>query len=232
MAQDLVQQAYNYFVSVGYAPHQAAALAGNMRAESSGNPTIKGDEGKAFGSYQWHPDRQVKLAEFSARTGKDMNAPETQWAFKDWELKNTEKRAGDQLRNATDVRTANDAVLADLRPQGYSSGDPTGSSAYDARLRYSAELLGQKPGDYVSPRDAPVAAAAAAPEGLLGSSGWTPAKNDALIAAGKALLTKGQGGQPAMQSAQAPEEFRPQMAVPGLVNPFRKRSAGLLGGTQ
>jgi hypothetical protein len=58
-----------------------------------------GDGGKAKGIAQWHPDRQRKFAEI---TGKsiDESTLEEQLRFVDWELKNTEKRAGDKLKEA------------------------------------------------------------------------------------------------------------------------------------
>jgi hypothetical protein len=247
MAQaDILQQAYNYFVSVGYKPHQAAAIVGNMKMESWGNPTIRGDGGKAFGSFQWHPDRQAKLDAFvqdQVASGRDPNAnrndPQTQWAFKDWEFKNTEKAAGDRLRASADVREANNAVLSDLRPAGYSSSDPTGSAAYDARLRYSASLAGVEPGEYVGRHDLPVSTAAgdnAPADGLAANAlkGWgSKGATDALATLGKSMMAKGQAGQPVagVQAAPDPGVFQPQVQQPGFFNAYRAR-AGLLGGAK
>ena len=93
-------------VDLGWSPEQAAGMAANIKAESSGNPGAVGDRGKAYGLAQWHPDRQ---ANFARVMGKDIRGSSVseQVAFMDWELRNTEKKAGDMLANA---RTKEDAA--------------------------------------------------------------------------------------------------------------------------
>lgn len=136
------QRAYQFYLSRGYAPAQAAALAGNAQVESGGRPAVLGDSGKALGLFQWHPDRQANLRTFAQREGLDPGDERTQLAFKDWELQNTERRAGAALRAAQTPEEATAAVLASLRPQGYSRTDPTQSMRYDKRLANTQALLG------------------------------------------------------------------------------------------
>lgn len=152
------QRAYQFFISRGYSPAQAAALAGNAQHESSGGrPDAVGDNGKAYGLFQWHPDRQAFLRSFAQREKLDPTKEETQLAFKDWELRNTERAAGDRLRSATDPVAANNAVLSSLRPAGFKANDPTGSMHYDRRLANVNAILGQNYSAYGagdSPREA------------------------------------------------------------------------------
>lgn len=142
---DFGQRAYQFYISRGYSPPQAAALAGNAMAESSGRPTVTGDAGKALGLFQWHPDRQANLQRFAASQGLDPRSEETQLAFKDWEFRNTEAGAGRKLFAAQTPEEANAAVLASLRPKGYTAQDPTRSMDYGKRLANTYSLLGGTP---------------------------------------------------------------------------------------
>jgi hypothetical protein len=64
-----------------------------------------GDGGQARGIAQWHPDRQ---ADFAKMFGHDIKQStlEEQLKFIDYELKNTEKNAGDKLRQAKSAAQA------------------------------------------------------------------------------------------------------------------------------
>jgi hypothetical protein len=103
------QQAIDYFVSQGWTREQAAGIAANLATESSWRPDNVGDSGQAYGLGQWHPDRQ---ADFKRVFGKDIRQStfEEQLAFVDWELKNTESRAGQRLRAQTTATGAGGAV--------------------------------------------------------------------------------------------------------------------------
>lgn len=136
------QRAYEFYISRGYTPPQAAALAGNAMAESGGSPTIRGDAGKALGIFQWHPDRQANLQRFASQAGLDPMSEQAQLAFKDWELRNTEAAAGRRLFAATTPEQANAAVLSSLRPSGFTLQDPTQSMAYGKRLANTMSFLG------------------------------------------------------------------------------------------
>jgi hypothetical protein len=142
---DFGQRAYQFYVNKGYSPVQAAALAGNAMAESRGSTTVTGDAGKALGLFQWHPDRQANLNRFAASQGLDPRSEQTQLAFKDWELRNTEAGAGRKLFAAQTPEEANAAVLSSLRPSGYTSQDPTKSHNWSGRLENTYSFLGSTP---------------------------------------------------------------------------------------
>jgi len=94
------EYAYKYYLNIGYTPEQSSAIVGNLLRESNLNPTAVGDNGKAFGLAQWHPDRQAKAKELYGENWKDFDK---QLAFVDWELNNTEKSAGDKLKKSKSV---------------------------------------------------------------------------------------------------------------------------------
>ncbi len=233
------QEAFDYFRSQGYAPHQAAAIVGNMRAESRFDPTITGDRGTAYGAMQWRGSRQADLDRFAAERGGTRADPKIQLAFYDWELRNTEKRAGERLRAAKDLTEATNAVVSSLRPGGYTAANPAGSMHYDRRMAYAQSVLGGAPpgGSAVAaapPPEAPAGPPMAPPGGGMGS-----ARNDALLAQGRAMLDQAAGGKPTAVAGAPPEVNTPAPAQ--AFNPYRKKQqprvmaqmptmAGLLGG--
>lgn len=96
-----------YFQSQGWTKEQAVGLAANIKRESAFDPTAVGDNGRAYGLAQWHPDRQ---AEFQKRFGKSIKGStlQEQLAFMHYELtEGNEKGAGAKLRQA---QTAADAA--------------------------------------------------------------------------------------------------------------------------
>lgn len=138
MADDFLNYAFDYWLRKGYAPHQAAALAGQAQWEGGGNPSAVGDSGTAKGVYQWRLDRQQRLNQ-----RPDAQTVPGQLDFADWELNNTEKGAGEALRNAKDYTEATNAVLGFLRPQGYTQQNPMGAHGYAQRYNLGAGLLNQ-----------------------------------------------------------------------------------------
>ena len=95
--------AMKHLVKLKWTPRSAAAIVGNLTAESYLNPeTGRGDNGSAMGLAQWRGDR---LAKFEQIVGKHCeNASlEEQLGFVDWELRNTEKKAGNLLKKATSL---------------------------------------------------------------------------------------------------------------------------------
>jgi hypothetical protein len=95
------KKAIDFFKQRGWSAEQAAAIVGNLQAESGRdlNPGAVGDGGKAMGIAQWHPDRRKNFEKFFGKPFSESNFEE-QLAFVDWELHNTEKRAGNALREA------------------------------------------------------------------------------------------------------------------------------------
>lgn len=105
--------AFQFFVSRGWTPEQAAGIVGNLAIESYNvktkthlDPTVRGDGGAAFGIAQWHGQRQKNLMQWAAANKVDYKTRWAQLAFVDHELKTTEKRAGDLLRTAKTVPEA------------------------------------------------------------------------------------------------------------------------------
>lgn len=93
------------FTSLGWSKVAGYGAAANSFNESSFDPDAVGDNGKAYGLFQHHGDRQ---AQFKRVFGKDIRdaSAEEQIRFVDWELRNTEKKAGDALKTAKTAREA------------------------------------------------------------------------------------------------------------------------------
>lgn len=87
-----------FFENAGWTHEQAAGITANLVAESGLNPNAVGDNGKARGLAQWHPDRQ---AAFKAKFGHDIGSAtaDEQLQFVQHELTaGMFKAAGDALR--------------------------------------------------------------------------------------------------------------------------------------
>ena len=103
--------AYNYFISQGWTPGQAAGIVGNLLAENSQfKPDLQGDSGQAIGLAQWHSARQRDFERVFQKPIAQSTF-EDQLAFINWELNNTERQAGQLLRSAK--TTADAAVIID-----------------------------------------------------------------------------------------------------------------------
>jgi hypothetical protein len=99
-ASNQEQAAMAYFQAQGWTREQAAGIAANIKRESAFRPDAIGDNGKAYGIGQWHPDRQ---AEFKKKFGKDIQGStlEEQMAFMHYELtQGNERKAGNLLKGA------------------------------------------------------------------------------------------------------------------------------------
>ena len=144
--QDKEKQAYAFYVAQGWTPEQSIGIIGNIKRESGFNPNAIGDAGKAFGLAQWHPDRQAKA---KSLYGNNWKSFENQLKFIDWELKNTEKVAGDKLKKTKGVWQAGQ-VVSDFyeRPKVKFSGDET-------RQTYVADLAMKFKGVKLTPEDMP-----------------------------------------------------------------------------
>lgn len=95
------QAAMAYFQAQGWSREQAAGLAANIKRESAFRADAVGDNGKAYGIGQWHPDRQ---AVFQKVFGKPIQGSsiEEQMAFMQYELtQGNERKAGNLLKGAT-----------------------------------------------------------------------------------------------------------------------------------
>lgn len=134
------QAAMAYFQAQGWTREQAAGLAANIKRESAFRPDAVGDNGKAYGIAQWHPDRQ---AEFKKKFGKDIqgSSMEEQMAFMHYELtQGNERKAGNILRGTSSAAEAAAAVSSHYeRP-----ADKAGEAAKRGQLALA--MLGGVPG--------------------------------------------------------------------------------------
>jgi hypothetical protein len=101
------KSALKFFQDKGWTKEQAAGIVGNLMAESSPNLITNslGDGGKAYGLAQWHPDRQANFSEIYKKPIQQAGFEE-QLEFVNWELNNTESKAGKALQTAKDASTA------------------------------------------------------------------------------------------------------------------------------
>lgn len=97
--------AFGFFTARGWSPSQSAGIVGNLMGESQLNPGAIGDGGRAYGIAQWHPDRQAKFEQIY-NTPIRGSSLEQQLEFVDWELRNTESRAGNILSRQMTVEDA------------------------------------------------------------------------------------------------------------------------------
>lgn len=99
--------AYEFFVKEkGYSPKVALGIVGNLMQESHPNlvTTVEGFDGKgSYGIAQWLGSRKEQLKKIRP---KDYNTLKGQLEFIDWELRNTEKRAGIKLKQAKSIEDA------------------------------------------------------------------------------------------------------------------------------
>lgn len=135
-----LKEAMAYFMKQGWSEQQAAGIVGNLMAESGEDlkTNAVGDSGAAFGIAQWHPDRQAKFREVFNKDIRQSTLEE-QLAFVDWELKNTEAKAGRMLRNA---RTSTQSAAFFDQYYERSSGEHRGK-----RMSYAAGLEMAFPAD-------------------------------------------------------------------------------------
>jgi hypothetical protein len=106
------EEAQAFFEGKGWTKEQAAGIVGNLVVESRLKTDAVGDGGQAYGIAQWHPDRQAK---FQQVYGKDIRQSSfaEQLEFVNWELNNSEKAAGNALREATTADQA--AAIVDKK---------------------------------------------------------------------------------------------------------------------
>lgn len=135
------QIAYQFYRDRGYTHEQSAGIVGNLIAESGLNSTIKGDpqvEGGSHGIAQWNRGRLAKLKSMYGDKWKDF---ESQLAFVDWELNNTEKKAGQAIRAAKTIEDATRQMMLKYeRPKNQSD------AAVQGRTKISNTV--QPLGDY------------------------------------------------------------------------------------
>jgi len=192
VGKERMQQGMNYFVGRGYTPAQAAGIMANLDAESGLREHVRGDNGAAIGLGQWHGDRQALFRQLYGHPLEQSSYAE-QLAFVDWELKNSESKAGGALRLASGARSAGalvsadyerpadqagemerrgaraEAILSEYRPGPAVPTEPAGGAVLPTAVASSAPSAETAPSDLVSgmyPTAAPAAAAPAMASGM------------------------------------------------------------------
>jgi hypothetical protein len=160
------RQIFDYFVSKGLAPHQAAAIAGNMAWEGGGRTDLvnPGDNWKnsprsphSVGIGQWN-DRAPALIDFARSQGVDIPQGDlrdsrymqdvirriplnTQLDFAYQEMQGSENRAFRNIQSGGDLRSAAAGAISYHRPAGWSWGNPTGGHGFAGRLSLADQVL-------------------------------------------------------------------------------------------
>lgn len=140
---DKSKAAFEFFVSQGWAPHQAAGIVGNLIAESTMNSRARnagdGSDGSdSLGIAQWNAERATRLKQFAASKGADWHDFKTQLEFVQLELKTSEGKAGAALASAANAREAAEAMIMYERPAGSQRGAQFAHN-YRGRVRASEE---------------------------------------------------------------------------------------------
>ena len=120
--QRRARQGRDILVGLGWSSAQAAGIMANLDRESRLNEGAVGDSGQAYGVAQWHPDRRANIAAGMGRSPIGMSF-EDQIKAVDWELRNTERGAGDALRGATTAREAGEIVSRRYERPGDTEGE-------------------------------------------------------------------------------------------------------------
>jgi peptidoglycan L-alanyl-D-glutamate endopeptidase CwlK len=144
------EAAIAFLEQYGWKRHQAVALVANGIWESGGKTYIKttalGDGGTAHGGFQWRGDRYIGrngLYSFTYKyyPGHSTAEPQVQLAYVDWELRNTEKRAGRLLMEAETLEDAVKAAISYLRPVHFTWEEPEKGHGYARRLEIAKGLI-------------------------------------------------------------------------------------------
>ena len=110
---DNIERVYNFFISKGFTPAQAAGVAGNAMAESSGDPTTVSANGNYSGVFQWDTDgRFARLREYAAANNLDPFSLEAQLPFAYEEASQRYTERGD--RSASNIDGVKKQTAVDM----------------------------------------------------------------------------------------------------------------------
>jgi hypothetical protein len=139
-ATDNQKYAINKLVKMGWTPAQAAGMVGSLTQESNVNPDAINPDSKMYGIAQWDTNRRKDFQKLTGRSiqGSSLNE---QLEFMNWELNNTEKKAGEKIRSA---QTAADAALAHSTYYERASKNGKWGANDDARIKMANSLLEQR----------------------------------------------------------------------------------------
>lgn len=133
----------------GYTREQAAAVSAMARAEGGFNTEAVGDKGTAEGTFQQHVERRQAIEKHFGKRLTSMTLNEQADAL-DWELHNSESKAGRAFFAARDLRGTVKAALDAERPAEYLKNG-VGGTEYQRRYAMALRAMQQ------TQRQAPVA---------------------------------------------------------------------------
>lgn len=147
------QEIISGLVARGVPEHVALGIVSRMKAESRLDPGINeikpvvpGSRG-GYGLNQWTGPRRVQYEQFAAARGKPVDDLQTQLDFTVWELRNTEKKAGDAvLAASTPDEAARIYMERYLRP-GIVHADMRGGQGVSTGNSLAAPQMPQQPQD-------------------------------------------------------------------------------------
>ncbi|TGN75974.1 hypothetical protein EOW77_0032420 [Bradyrhizobium yuanmingense] len=213
--------AYDYYISQGLEPHQAAGIVGNLQGESGQdlNPyaTNKGDgrDGSdSIGIAQWNGTRAQALKDYAASQGVPWTDLNIQLDFLHRELKGSENSAYRRLLAAMTPEEAGNAMLAFERPKDWNK-----PGAHPERARYAAATYARFNGAPVSSLPSsplPQQPAAPQPAAPQPQAPATPLNAQAAPPIFAQRPQADVGGLSALQVAQAPPIFFAQRRAPDL----------------
>lgn len=139
----------NEMAKAGYSKTAIAAAIGRLSVESydklDPKARNKGDAKNgtdSVGIAQWNQGRLANLNAFSKANGLKPDTIEAQAKFFVHELDTTHKQFGEQLRSATDTKSAVAAMLGYEAPKGYSKANPWGVPSANETLSRADKTLG------------------------------------------------------------------------------------------
>mgnify|MGYP001607140379 CR=1 FL=1 len=216
--QDNARAAFDYFVSQGLAPHQAAGIVGNLQGESGqglNTGAVNRGDGRdgsdSIGIGQWNSTRAQALKDYAASKGVPWNDLNTQLEFLHSELRGPESAAYKGLLAAQTPEEAGQAMLAFERPKDWNK-----PGAHPERGQYAAKVFasygGGAPATPASPPSAPLQAIPQQPAPIFAGQPQMPGvQPQPAPAQGGSLF-----GQMPAEQMQAPPIFFPPQRSPDL----------------
>lgn len=140
-----VDPAMRFFLDKGWSREQAAGIVGNLLQETGTlDPTQSHDGGTGIGIAGWRLERRKALESFAASRGKPVTDFETQLEFVDYELRTSEGKVGERLRQAKTAGQAAEAFISFERPVGWTPDNPRGGHGFLNRVRNAQGLIGEQ----------------------------------------------------------------------------------------
>ena len=121
---EAVKEAIEQLMGYGWTKAQAIGIAANIEGESGFKHRQKqiGGGGGGYGYAQWDKSRRGNFADLFGHEMEESTRQE-QIAFMDWELRNTEKKAGDKLKKTTNAADSTSVFLRDYERSKYPDKD-------------------------------------------------------------------------------------------------------------